>query len=239
MGGIVAADTVLALSSNPASTSVEKSKNLSTDNKNLPFFPHIQGVLGFDTPYLGISPGILASLDPSVIVPSPSLRNVFWGFKTTQTEDCPESKLQRETLVKSPSEALDWKSWCKTAAIVGVTAALAVGGGITAYKNSDFIKQGWSWIGSHLEFVGCLMKEEELLKRYDAMKTLNKNKDVGFGNIHTRLGKRAVKSNESFVAKILSNRGTFCALPKPEDAEIWREAVNDAATDELSAHISK
>lgn len=53
MGGIVAADTVLALATEQAIDAEEPALNSN-------MFPYIQGVLAFDTPYLGISPGVVA-----------------------------------------------------------------------------------------------------------------------------------------------------------------------------------
>src|SRR6266536_5554061 len=62
MGGIVAADTIIALtsdrpidSSSPSTSSEDIKAQLNTF-----MFPYIQGVLAFDTPYLGISPGVVA-----------------------------------------------------------------------------------------------------------------------------------------------------------------------------------
>src|ERR1700734_881877 len=57
MGGIVAADTLIAITSD---TPIDAS-TLSTESAiNSFMFPYIQGILAFDTPYLGISPGVVA-----------------------------------------------------------------------------------------------------------------------------------------------------------------------------------
>ncbi|KAF3344232.1 Putative acyl-CoA synthetase yngI [Verticillium dahliae VDG2] len=60
MGGIVAAETVIGLTSDKpiySEDGVEKSAQTPTSFNSL-MFPYVQGVLAFDTPYLGISPGV-------------------------------------------------------------------------------------------------------------------------------------------------------------------------------------
>ncbi|KAH6704483.1 hypothetical protein EV126DRAFT_458254 [Verticillium dahliae] len=62
MGGIVAAETVIGLTSDKpiySEDGVEKSAQTPTSFNSL-MFPYVQGVLAFDTPYLGISPGVVA-----------------------------------------------------------------------------------------------------------------------------------------------------------------------------------
>jgi len=109
----------------------------------------------------------------------------------------------------------------------GAGAALAAGG-TAAYLKRDQITEGWSWVGSHLEFVGCLVKGEELRKRVAGMTTLNKELGVGFGNIYTRLGKKALsKTDGSMVGSVIGNQRTFCNLPKKEGKEFWHAAIND------------
>ncbi|OAA66008.1 hypothetical protein SPI_02795 [Niveomyces insectorum RCEF 264] len=76
MGGIVAADALLALAGDPRvgrgpnnDRDAEGAEGNDNDNdndkaKHTPLnafmFPYVQGVLGLDTPYLGIAPGVVA-----------------------------------------------------------------------------------------------------------------------------------------------------------------------------------
>jgi hypothetical protein len=55
MGGIVAAETILSIIEDQP---IASSGNLNADNVFM--FPYIQGLLAFDTPYLGLSPGVVA-----------------------------------------------------------------------------------------------------------------------------------------------------------------------------------
>ncbi|KAG0648861.1 hypothetical protein D0Z07_4915 [Hyphodiscus hymeniophilus] len=247
MGGIVAADTVLALASETAvDSSLDKS---AKPELNSFMFPYIQGVLAFDTPYLGISPGVVAhgaeehyNTATSAFTQLSGLTGALWGGKVATEEEAkgkdkkPIAALPAPPVSESP--ASPWAKWSKIAMYAGAGAAVAAGGA-AAYLNRDHITGGWSWVGSHLEFVGCLMKGEELKKRVSGMVTLNRELRVGFGNLYTRLGKKALSKNDgSMVGSVIGNQRTFCNLPKKESAPLWHDAINDMAPDEIQAHMT-
>jgi hypothetical protein len=201
-------------------------------------FPYIQGVLAFDTPYLGISPGVVAhgaeehyNAATSALTQLSGLAGALWGGKAA-TEEAKDAKKKEPAAALPAPPASDapvpaWQRWGKMALYAGAGAALAAGG-TAAYLKRDQITEGWSWVGSHLEFVGCLVKGEELRKRVAGMTTLNKELGVGFGNIYTRLGKKALsKTDGSMVGSVIGNQRTFCNLPKKEGKEFWHAAIND------------
>jgi hypothetical protein len=234
MGGIVAADTVLALTSK----GIIDSEDSTTPHLNSFMFPYIQGVLAFDTPYLGISPGVVAhgaeehyNAATSALTQLSGLAGALWGGKAA-TEEAKDAKKKEPAAALPAPPASDapvpaWQRWGKMALYAGAGAALAAGG-TAAYLKRDQITEGWSWVGSHLEFVGCLVKGEELRKRVAGMTTLNKELGVGFGNIYTRLGKKALsKTDGSMVGSVIGNQRTFCNLPKKEGKEFWHAAIND------------
>lgn len=60
------------------------------------------------------------------------------------------------------------------------------------------------------------------------MITLNKELGVGFGNIYTRLGNKALSKNDgSMVGGLIGNQRTFCNLPKTDGKQFWHAAIND------------
>jgi hypothetical protein len=85
------------------------------------------------------------------------------------------------------------------------------------------------------------MKGQELQKRVAGIVRLNKELHVGFGNLYTRLGKKAVSKSDgkTMVGSVIGNQRTFCNLPKKESKEFWHEAINDEAGDETWAHMCK
>ena len=258
MGGIVAADTVISLATD---TPIDSSTSSDTFNTNL--FPHIQGVLAFDTPYLGISPGVVAhgaeghyNTASSVLTQLSGLSGVIWGAKNAADVSQNDEKKKAATAATLPvassaegtstttsaTEATSkWGSWGKIAMLAGA-AGVAAAGGTAAYMNREHITSGWSWVFSHLEFVGCLMKPEQLNKRTSKMIRLSEELHIGFANLYTRLGKKAMSQDGkgNLVGAVMGNRRTFCNLPnRKESMGYFMEAINDAANDETGAHMSK
>ncbi|TVY78577.1 hypothetical protein LSUE1_G003687 [Lachnellula suecica] len=243
MGGIVAADTAILITSDKMIESSEPDKPETTQFNSL-MFPYIQGVLAFDTPYLGISPGVVAhgaeghyNTASAALTQLSGLSSAIWGTK--EATDATKDKKPVAALPAPPAApATGWAKWGKIAAAAGGVAAVA-GAGTAAFINRDKITSGWSWVGSHLEFVGCLMQGENLRKRVSAMVEMRENLDVGWANLYTRLGKQAVSKNDgSMVGSVIGNTRTFCNLPKKNAKDFWQEAINDAAHDETGAHMA-
>lgn len=265
MGGIVAADTLLAITSDLTISSRPSSSSQTPANPpnanptiNSLMFPYISGVLAFDTPYLGISPGVVAhgaeghyNAASSAITQLSGLTGAIWGTKVASEVD-KDGKVKKEPIAALPAPSSSttadvpaWQKWGKLAALAGAGAAVAAGGA-AAYMKREQITAGWSWVGSHLEFVGCLMKGEELRKRVSSLVTLNRELGVGWGNLYTRLGKKALSKSDgvTIVGSVVGNQRTFCNLPTGRDAkvggrEFWMEAINDSAGDETGAHMSE
>lgn len=264
MGGIVAAETVIGLTSDhPIYTQdgIEKSTDAPPTSLNALMFPYIQGVLAFDTPYLGISPGVVAhgaedryATASAALTQLSGLGTTLWGATSKSgarpAASSPNDRNPRAALPPSTNDPhhqdqqrqpSPWAKWGKIAAIAGGAAAVAAGGA-AAYMNRDQLTQGWTWASSHLEFVGCLARGAELQKRVRYMARLSQQLDVGFANLYTRLGRAAGSKDVSVVGTVLGKDRTFCNLPKNRGdvgaVGLWREAVNDAATDETQAHTS-
>ncbi|TDZ65050.1 hypothetical protein CTRI78_v003795 [Colletotrichum trifolii] len=253
MGGIVAAETVIGLTSEHpiySADGVEKTDHPAPLNGLM--FPYVQGVLAFDTPYLGISPGVVAhgaeghyNTASAAMTQLSGLGTALWGANK-QTSQSPSRNKAPVAALPAPASppaaqqqqgAGAWGKWGKIAMVAGSAAAVAASAG-AAYYNREQITQGLTWATSHLEFVGCLAKGGELQKRVQYMVKLNRELDVGFANLYTRLGKAAGSKEVSVVGTVLGKDRTFCNLPKKDNAGVWRAEVNDDANEETLAHMN-
>ena len=251
MGGIVAAETTISVvSEHPIHNSIDedgpnKSGTATPPAPNPFMFPYIQGVLAFDTPFLGISPGVVAhnaeshyATAAAAISQLSSLAGLWAGGKAAQSSSAGGSKALVPKENKEKSGGGGWEKWGTIAMAAGAISAVAAGG-VAAYYNKEHISQGLNWVTSHLEFVGCLARKEELRQRVAYMLRLNRELGVGFGNFYTRLGQAASSKQVSMVGTVLGNERTFCVVPRREPVGDWREAVNDKAKDEIWAHMCK
>jgi len=86
-------------------------------------------------------------------------------------------------------------------------------------------------MGSHLKFVGALMKQAQLKTRLERLAQL---KGVGVVNLYTSLGENGYWTGGYFVP-----RRTFCAVPTEKEAgALFVEQANPKAANEIEAHCS-
>ncbi|KAK0621155.1 hypothetical protein B0T17DRAFT_277747 [Bombardia bombarda] len=276
MGGIVAAETAIELASeqpihgstDPAKEDPKIGRADATPPPRPPtpnslMFPYVQGVLAFDTPFLGISPGVVAhgaeshyNTATAAMAQLSGLTGLWGGAKQAEAS---ANTMQKKLAAPPPSSGGSgdndrnanaatnanaaanndngWGKWGKIAMVAGAVGAVAAGGA-AAYLHRNEISQGLSWATSHLEFVGCLARKEELRRRVAYMVRLEREIGVGFGNLYTKLGRNAGVKTANMVGTVLGPERTFCVVPRRERAGDWREAVNDKATDETVAHMS-
>ncbi|KAL1649195.1 hypothetical protein SLS58_001769 [Diplodia intermedia] len=248
-GGIVAAETLLSISNEQP---INPDSDSSTSQTTL-LFPYIQGILAFDTPYLGISPGIVAhgaeghwNTATAAYNAYSSVADTFgWGKK--QGAD-PDVLAASKTLPAATSSSADsnvdtavvpaWQKFGKIAMFAGAAGALAAAGG-AAYMKREQLSEGWQFVGSHLEFVGCLARQEDMKKRLASVVTLSETLELGFADLYTQLG-LAVQQQGSSATKwssgVLGQERTFCIVPKTDIKKHFIPIVNDKATAETWAH---
>ncbi|KAH7162507.1 hypothetical protein B0J13DRAFT_669209 [Dactylonectria estremocensis] len=244
MGGIVAAEMLIGLASEKPIYSEDGIQKPDSPSFNALMFPYIQGVLAFDTPYLGISPGVVAhgaegqyQQASSAISQLSGLGASLWGAnKAAQTSAPVKPSAGALPAPEQSGGGSPWQKWGRMAAYAGAAGAVAAGGA-AAWMNRDHIGEGWTWATSHLEFVGSLARPEEMKKRVSFLIQLQEELDVGFANLYTRLGKAAPSKQVSMVGTVLGSDRTFCNLPRRQAGGLWKEAVNDKATDETHAHM--
>ncbi|PKY08770.1 hypothetical protein P168DRAFT_278327 [Aspergillus campestris IBT 28561] len=249
MGGIVAAESLILLASEQpippkSATAPEEDTGKARASPVVEpgsfMFPHIQGVLAFDTPFLGIAPGVIsygaeghyknASSAYSAVSEVAGLFG-FGGNSASSpkgaTNQEARSKQQTPAVTNSPEPSTDaaatpsWQRWGRYAMFAGAAGAVAAGGAAAIYSQRHNITSGWGWISSHLEFVGCLTRSAEMRQRLDRLAEVQRDRGIGCINYYTCLGKNASALVEntgpgqtSFSQKIIrSKHRTFCTLP--------------------------
>ena len=292
MGGIVAAETVLGIAgerpitgvgsreypmggegvgkgmgrdgAKPGANHVEDDP--STSNDRTPsssfMFPHIQGVLAFDTPYLGLAPGMVAhSIEGGSKMASQAYSTYNeiatgfgWGSSAKATTSAAaKATTATKAIAALPAPALDdaaasprWQTWGKYAMFAGAAGAVAAGGAAALYSQREKISVGWQWASSHLLFVNSLARPEELRRRVGRMEEVCEERGIGWGNFYTNLG-RGARGGYGVTEGVLGKDRTFCNLPAgaknggksgSEQGLQWHKAVNDKSTDETLAHVS-
>lgn len=129
--------------------------------------------------------------------------------------------------------------WQKFGRVALLGAGVVAAGGAAAYLGREKVTEGWSWVGSHLEFIGCLARGDDLKKRLIAVTQISETRGVGFSVFYTTLGK-AVEGKDQWSTSVVGKERTFCTIPREESRtrKYWVEARNDRATDEIAAHVS-
>ncbi|CAF9904520.1 MAG: hypothetical protein ALECFALPRED_008593 [Alectoria fallacina] len=256
--------------STPLPQNISRPSTPQSDSSSF-MFPYIQGVLAFDTPYLGISPGVVAHgaeqhyKNASTAYSAISEVVGVLGYGSSSNKNTPKSPQQQQVNQKLLTQGADamsasmtnatgnaaavpaWQKWGKYAMFAGAAGAVSA----AAYLKRDTITEGWSFLGSHLEFVGCLAKGEELKSRLERIVKLNEARSIGFADLITVLGKGAPKQNKpgtavaggfveiGAVEGIAPNDRTFCTIPKSEkNRKFFEKAKNDKASDEMQAHMN-
>lgn len=263
MGGIVAAETLLLLVSEqtiPHPSPANSTANAAASHEDIAntdedvtalMFPHIQGIIAMDTPYLGIAPGVVAHgaedhyrTASSAYGAISEVAGAFgWGSKSEP--DLQTSKKPVAALPPATGDAAavpSWQRWGRYAMFAG-GAAVAATGAAALYSNRDRFTAGWSWVTSHLEFVGCLARGEELKQRIRNAEKETEKRGLGFANFYTVLGKGKRNDDVSLAKNVLtSTERTFCALPDKTTGTNgymkWYKAINDKARFETGAHMS-
>lgn len=281
MGGIVAAETYLLLASEqpvpaPASAMNPERPNFPSNttlasttggtHPNLPdttsttsavlMFPHVQAILAFDTPYLGLAPSMVASqvegahgMASTAYSTYSEAAKLFGWNGQAEAAAAPNAAKALPAPSVSPYEDAaavpKWQSWGKVAMFAGAAGAVAAGGAAALYSQREKITAGWSWASGHLLFVGDLVKAEQLKKRVEMLEKATGERNSRCANLYTNLG----KGKKAGTVTGDGGRRTFCNLPakvsgkspKPPEEQTgmkWVEAVNDKAKDEISAHCS-
>ena len=249
MGGIVAAETLLSIARDepvPAARHANDTTNSTTGHETLGkkpthlaepereqrassapppessklFFPRVDAIISFDTPYLGISPGVLAHGAEDHFNQASTAYKAYdtasklfgWGSPRSASPQPIANASEKGLPMPDASNPSGWSKWGTYAKYGGAAAAIAGAAG-AAYLSWNQINQGLAWAGSHLEFVGCLARGAELQKRVESVVELTKTHKVGFADYYTALGAE-VSSKTQYAGAVLGQNRTFCVVPK-------------------------
>lgn len=196
MGGIIAAETLLLLaaeqpippkvspdlSSTEATNSLEDSTSSRIVEPGSFMFPHVQGIIALDTPFLGIAPGVVSYGAEEHYRTATTAYNTasevagLFGFGKGNGNNDSNTRQQEENTRPSPqssavqtSPATDaaatpsWQRWGRYAMFAGAAGALAAGGAAAMYTQRDRLTNGLDWVSSHLVFVGCLSDRKSVV----------------------------------------------------------------------------
>ncbi|KAJ7178975.1 hypothetical protein C8R46DRAFT_1323205 [Mycena filopes] len=198
MGGLLAADTLQEFVNGRGTT------------KDAVLWPRIIAVIAFDTPYLGLHPGV---------------------FKNTATKGLEYAQAARTVgtgLIAPAAPATGWGKWAGPASYVGGALLAGAAAGATYYKRED-LGLGYTWATDHMKYVGHLWDADESNKRVDFLIDTDEEQGILFRNFYTFLP----------PTPLLRDSGrTFINLPK-KNARVephFVEARNGLAVDELEAH---
>lgn len=251
MGGIVGSETIILLATEqpiqPSSSATSSDRpSGTTEGRRLVepgsfMFPHIQGLLAFDTPFLGIAPGAVSysaeGQYKTVVNTLSDVAGVF-GFRRGSNTDSHNTAQatqsnKRETVsltdFAAPSTDVaatpSWQRWGRYAMFAGAIGAAAAGGAAAIYQQRQNITGGWNWISSHLEFVGCLGRPKEQLQRLELLTKIRRERGISCTNFYTCLGEGAqalmekTRTGETSFSEgiIRSKNRTFCSLPQDID----------------------
>ncbi|KAI9651816.1 MAG: hypothetical protein M1831_007566 [Alyxoria varia] len=149
-------------------------------------FPHILGLLAFDTPFLGIAPGVVRHGAEQHWREGKSWYDSTVGIINAVSQGKKEGKAAREgvSAASNSSRAAAanaasgaggssggaWSNWTKYGLLAAGTAVVGAG---AAYASKEQISSGYSWMSGHLEFVGCLARGEELRTRWSKLYRLS------------------------------------------------------------------
>lgn len=203
MGGLLAADTLLALYK-------------SRVDETAPLWPNIIACIAYDTPYLGLHPGVFKYQADQAISYATDVVKSFGFFNAASQKATSSTALVPAQTAAKPAA----NGWARWAPAVG-GALLAAGAAGAAYYRRDDLASGWQWGNDHLKYVGTLWDENALRARLDGVARTG----VRFRNFYTILD---------------TGDRTFCVLPKrgSRDASLWEPTKNRLAQDEVGAHVS-
>ena len=215
MGGIIATESILSSLSNNTKPSINGEKSATVS-----ILPFIEGVLSFDTPYLGIAPSVLAH---GIDVPYQFAHDLYKQ---------PKAPMNAQIGLDS-DRCPSWKQW-----VISALGGLFVAG--SAYLARDSLRSGLKEVGSHIVFVESLARRVELESRFKNMVKVAQVHRLGFVNLFVVLGQWSGCDTVNIMEKIARGEmRSFCEVPEAESLmTAFLPVQNGTASNEIKAHMS-
>ena len=208
-----------------------------------PMWPHVVGVLAFDTPYLGLHPHTFKhglSTAASYYEQARGLASAAgflsplavgwgaskWGSKTPENASAGPSRTPTpsSTVSEDNTPAPKKSSWLPAASTKTLygAAAMALGAaavGTAYYRREDFLN-GWKWGFEHMTFVKNLWDDAAMKARLEGIDELGRDRKVVFRKLvgdAFKLG--SGRADASFCTHLPRDppanliSRTFCILP--------------------------
>ncbi|KLO07920.1 hypothetical protein SCHPADRAFT_894280 [Schizopora paradoxa] len=219
MGGLVAADTLIALYK-------------SRPDDDAPLWPRIIGCIAYDTPYFGLHPFVFKNSASKAFGYMQTAHKLISTFgSNSPTTAASASKAPVAAIMPPPSPASSTSSWAKwaTPAAVGLGGLLISGvtAGAAYYKRDD-LGLGYKWATDHMKYVGNLWDEQQMKRRVELLFEIESKMGVVFRDFYTILPAKPPQQPEP---------RTFIILPKnASQRDHFVPAPNGIAEDEVEAH---
>ncbi|KAJ7068451.1 hypothetical protein C8F01DRAFT_979218 [Mycena amicta] len=221
MGGLLTADTL------------QEFVNGRPDAK-APLWPKIIACLAFDTPYLGLNPGVFKDSATKALEYAQAARTVGTGFLGALAGFGASKAATGATTLPArsstpPPAASGWGKWAGPAAYaVGGAVLAGAAAGATYYKRDD-LAISFTWATDHMKYVGNLWDVAALNKRLDQLVEFEEQEGIVFRNFYTFLPPTPL---------LRDSHRTFIVLPKKGSRVESRFilARNGLATSEVDAH---
>ncbi|KAJ7684005.1 hypothetical protein B0H17DRAFT_1073235 [Mycena rosella] len=220
MGGLLAADTL-------------KEFVKGRPDAQAPLWPKIIGCIAFDTPYLGLHPGVFKNSATKAVEYAQTARAVggslFGAFAGLSASKAAGPAAPARPATPPAAAASGWGKWAGTATYaVGGALLAGAAAGATYYKRDD-LNLTFTWATDHMKYVGHLWDADALNRRVDFLVNAEAQEGVVFRNFYTYLPPTPL---------LHDSVRTFIVLPKKNSpAEpFFVLARNGLAPDELEAH---
>ncbi|KAI0050205.1 hypothetical protein FA95DRAFT_1555907 [Auriscalpium vulgare] len=227
MGGLLAADSLLAFVH-------------TRPDSHAPLWPNIIACLAFDTPYLGLNPGVFknsATKASEYVQTAHKAASGLWGAWGSKagTSAAAAAKAPAGLIAAPPAgeasaaaSGSPWAKWAPAAYAVGGALIAGAAAGTAYYKRGE-ITMGYSELTDHMKYVGTLWDEKALGDRLLKLVDVEKEHGVIFRTLYT------------FIPPALPlhpTGRTFVVLPNSSMiAPHFLPLSNSLAADEVKAHM--